>query len=216
MEGFAGMFRDLLAVPQTEAEKQLQLLRGLFSGMPPAEYGSFTENLESRCLAQQRVVVPALREAVEDARLNAQRRGVRDCDSPTQADLSNPAWSEFNIARDAYKRGVALVPLQDRALKAIAIQELARRGEEFRRPPIQREPERFMPVVPVPERPEQLQRRPSMPLCSRGSSPVWRRPSWSASKRSLRPSPLMTTWSLLRQFFPWFGRSAGASRTLWR
>ena len=57
-------------------------------------------------------------------------RGVRDCDNPTQADYQNPAWSEFNIAKDAYARGLDLIQLQDRALKAI--EDFARRGEEFR------------------------------------------------------------------------------------
>jgi hypothetical protein len=71
-------------------------------------------------------------------------RGVRHPEHPSQADYENPAWSEFNIARDAYKRGVALVPLQDRALKAI--QELAHRGQEFRRAGTRKAPSRRPPL----------------------------------------------------------------------
>jgi len=54
-------------------------------------------------------------------------RGVRDPERPTLADYENPAWSEFNIAKDAYTRGLDLIQLQDKALKAI--QDFARRGE---------------------------------------------------------------------------------------
>jgi hypothetical protein len=45
-------------------------------------------------------------------------RGVRDPERPTQADNENPAWIEFNIAKDAYTRGMDLIQLQDKALKA--------------------------------------------------------------------------------------------------
>ena len=45
-------------------------------------------------------------------------RGVRDPEHPTLADYENPAWCEFNIAKDAYTRGMDLIQLQDKALKA--------------------------------------------------------------------------------------------------
>ncbi len=61
---------------------------------------------------------------------------MRNPNAPSPAELQHPAWSEFNIAKDAYARGQKLLQLQDRAVKMLL--EFSGREEEFLPAPLRR------------------------------------------------------------------------------
>ena len=61
---------------------------------------------------------------------------MRNPNAPSPAELQHPAWSEFNIAKDAHARGQKLLQLQDRAVKMLL--EFSGREEEFLPAPLRR------------------------------------------------------------------------------
>jgi len=75
----------------TEQEKQLDVFRGLFGGMPTDAVKAFVNDLEEHAVRQRHDVVPALREASEQKYAAAQRRGVRNPNAPSPAELQHPA-----------------------------------------------------------------------------------------------------------------------------
>lgn len=136
MDAVFGVFRGFMGPDASEQEKQLDVFRGLFGGMPTDAVKRFVNDLEERAVRQRHEVVPALREASEQKYAAAQRRGVRNPNAPSPAELQHPAWSEFNIAKDAHARGQKLLQLQDRAVKMLL--EFSGREEEFLPAPLRR------------------------------------------------------------------------------
>jgi hypothetical protein len=148
MDAVFGVFRGFMGPDTSEQEKQLDFFRGLFGGMPTDAVKRFVNDLEERAVRQRHDVVQALREASEQKYAAAQRRGVRNPNAPSPAELQHPAWSEFNIVKDAHARGQKLLQLQDRAVKMLL--EFSGREEEFLPAPLRRvssaREEEFPPV----------------------------------------------------------------------
>jgi hypothetical protein len=129
------MFRGLIIGDSSEQEKQLDLLRGLFGGLPHAEVTSFIDALNARSIQHREDVLPSLRADADLQFVEAQRRGVRNPDAPTPREVQLPSWSEYSLARDRSRRAVDLVQLQERAVKTMKEFVSRRRGVLGRVPP---------------------------------------------------------------------------------
>jgi hypothetical protein len=128
--GVMELFRGLLGPPATDEDARFELLQGLFGGVAHEEVSHFAQELSNRLANQRNDVVPGLRETLEAKFEAAKRKGVRNPEAPSAQDTQNPAWSEYNLAKDAHKRATALLKHQEKALKAIQL--FARTtGEEF-------------------------------------------------------------------------------------
>ena len=112
------LFRGLLGSPATDEDARFELLEGLFGGVAQEDVSRFEQELASR-ITLQRSELLRLREVVDVKFEAAKRKGVRNPESPSSLDSQNPAWSEYNLAKDAHKRAAALLKHQEKALKAI-------------------------------------------------------------------------------------------------
>ena len=68
MDAVFGVFRGFMGPDASEQEKQLDVFRGLFGGMPTDAVKRFVNDSEERAVRQRHDVVPALREASERRR----------------------------------------------------------------------------------------------------------------------------------------------------
>jgi len=123
------LLRSLLGPPVTEKDSRVELLEGLFGGVAQEDVSRFEQELATR-ITHQRNELLRLREVVDAKFEAAKRKGVRNPEAPSSQDTQNPAWSEYNLAKDAHKRAAALLKQQEKALKALQ-RFAATTGENF-------------------------------------------------------------------------------------